>query len=303
MSGNGGYSGGANGPGMSGDNGNRNGTNGDGLQRADASGDRGVLAALAAAEGCGLYAGFDPSQYEVESYELAAGAAFAAWPRAGSCVAPSDGFQERVAETVISQMTLVGDPRLGGHGLSGLRGNAAHGVTTRSEPREQEAPAPSPGSLRLVGAAGWLAAAALLAVVLRGGLPATPEPGPALDALVMALEAGGATGTPWADGGPAGEVVWSDRLNSGYMRIEGLATNDPTVSQYQLWIFRGTDPGAEPHPVDGGVFDVLEPGELIVPIDAKLDVGSAGLFAVTVERPGGVVVSSRERIVAVAVRG
>ena len=40
-----------------------------------------------------------------------------------------------------------------------------------------------------------------------------------------------------------------------------------------------------------------------MPIDAKLDVGSAGLFAVTVEKPGGVVVSGRERIVAVAVRG
>ena len=87
------------------------------------------------------------------------------------------------------------------------------------------------------------------------------------------------------------------------MRIDGLETNDPTVSQYQLWIFQGTDPAAEAHPVDGGVFDVLGGGEVIVPIDAKLDVGRAGLFAVTVEKPGGVVVSGREQIVAVAVRG
>ncbi|MEO0662868.1 MAG: hypothetical protein AAFZ87_15130, partial [Planctomycetota bacterium] len=82
----------------------------------------------------------------------------------------------------------------------------------------------------------------------------------------------------------------------------GLGVNDPEVAQYQLWIFRGQDPAAEPHPVDGGVFDVTTDGGVVVPIDAKIAVGSAGLFAVTVEEPGGVVVSERESIVAVAVR-
>ncbi len=290
---------------MSGECAQGNGTNGNGAEHVGEPNERDKLAAIAAAEGRGLYAVDGLSESEVEQYELAAGAIFAAWPRAGVDVVPTDGFEERVAETVIGQMTLVGGSRRGGHDLSALRGKAMTSASTEATSTAQAAPASSFRPLRLGRAVGWFAAAALLAALLRGGLPVTAEPEtpPSLDALVAALEAGGATVTPWADGGPAGDVVWSDQRNSGFMRIDGLETNDPTVSQYQLWIFRGTDPGAEPHPVDGGVFDVLEAGEVIVPIDAKLDVGSAGLFAVTVEKPGGVVVSGRERIVAVAVRG
>ena len=52
--------------------------------------------------------------------------------------------------------------------------------------------------------------------------------------------------------------------------------------------------------VDGGVFDVTSTGEVIVPITAKLRVDDATLFAVTVEQPGGVVVSKREHIVVAA---
>ena len=50
------------------------------------------------------------------------------------------------------------------------------------------------------------------------------------------------------------------------------------------------------------VFDVTSTGEVIVPINPKLHVTDATLFAVTVERPGGVVVSMRERIVVTATR-
>lgn len=82
------------------------------------------------------------------------------------------------------------------------------------------------------------------------------------------------------------------------MRFEGLAHNDPSQFQYQLWIF--DDSRDDAHPVDGGVFDVPSSGEVLVPISAKLKVGKAKLFAVTVERPGGVVVSKRERIVLTA---
>ena len=97
----------------------------------------------------------------------------------------------------------------------------------------------------------------------------------------------------------SGNVVWSDTEQAGYMIFRGLASNDPTAQQYQLWIFDETRD--ERYPVDGGVFDV-PPGatEVVVPIQAKLDVDNPVLFAVTVERPGGVVVSSRERIVLVA---
>jgi hypothetical protein len=48
------------------------------------------------------------------------------------------------------------------------------------------------------------------------------------------------------------------------------------------------------------VFDVTSGGEVIVPIHAKLKVTKPTLFAVTVEKPGGVVVSKRERIVVLA---
>jgi len=105
----------------------------------------------------------------------------------------------------------------------------------------------------------------------------------------------------------SGDVIWNPASQSGFMRFRGLPANDPSREQYQLWVFDGSRPGCEDllgpdcRPVDGGVFDV--PGgseEIVVPVDTKLPVGRAGLFAVTMERPGGVVVSARERIVALA---
>ncbi len=111
---------------------------------------------------------------------------------------------------------------------------------------------------------------------------------------------------PWAPTNPedavSGGVAWDDELNTGYMEISGLPTNDPKVEQYQLWIFRTGDPTSEPHPVDGGVFDVTSGDQVIVPIDAKLNVGHASIFAITIEEPGGVVVSDRTRLPLLAKR-
>jgi hypothetical protein len=98
--------------------------------------------------------------------------------------------------------------------------------------------------------------------------------------------------------GASGDVVWSPSAQRGYMRFAGLEANDPATSQYQLWIF-DSERDAK-YPVDGGVFDVPAGGEVIVPISAKLHVGAVTLFAVTVEKPGGVVVSKRGRIVVTA---
>ncbi len=96
-----------------------------------------------------------------------------------------------------------------------------------------------------------------------------------------------------------GDLVWDGQLQEGYMRFNGLVANDPQVFQYQLWIFDAQRD--ERHPVDGGVFDVPSgTDEVIVPIHAKLPVGQPVLFAITVEKPGGVVVSDRERIALVA---
>lgn len=167
---------------------------------------------------------------------------------------------------------------------------------------------------------GWLAAAALGIMVLRE----SPTPSPTADRVVAdsaRLASAPETGSPeqlrllratlLADAGSvqlpwtptedatartvSGEVLWSPRLQQGVMRIVGLTPNDRRRWSYQLWIFDKTRD--QKYPVDGGVFDIA-PGQtdLLVPIRARLPVGEAVLFAVTVEQPGGVVVSSRERI-------
>ncbi len=95
-----------------------------------------------------------------------------------------------------------------------------------------------------------------------------------------------------------GEVVWSEAEQKGFMKFKGLAANDVAKETYQLWIFDETQD--EKTPVDGGVFDVKGNGEVLIPIDAKLKVQKPKLFAITVEKPGGVVVSKREKLVAIA---
>jgi len=95
-----------------------------------------------------------------------------------------------------------------------------------------------------------------------------------------------------------GEVVWSDAKQQGYMTFRGLPVNDANKEAYQLWIFE--DPKLEAHPKDGGVFNVTSEGEVIIPITAKLRAVDPKAFAVTVEKPGGVVVSDRSKIALLA---
>ncbi|MEM9552623.1 MAG: anti-sigma factor [Acidobacteriota bacterium] len=106
-----------------------------------------------------------------------------------------------------------------------------------------------------------------------------------------------------AAAGVRGDVVWSTARQRGFMRFQGLPVNDPGELQYQLWIFDATRD--DRYPIDGGVFDIREAelsadGAILVPIRATLPVREPALFAVTVEPPGGVMVSSRERIVTLA---
>lgn len=117
--------------------------------------------------------------------------------------------------------------------------------------------------------------------------------GPARDELRIAWTK---TEDPWVKQ-IAGEVTWSPSEQRGAMRFVGLPKNDPKQNQYQLWIFDGERD--ERYPVDGGVFDAND-GETIVRIDPKLRVNKATLFAITLEPPGGVVVSKREHILVVA---
>lgn len=96
----------------------------------------------------------------------------------------------------------------------------------------------------------------------------------------------------------SGDVVWNEEKQAGYMRFRGLPVNDKSSSCYQLWIFDKTQD--EKTPIDGGTFDVDQNGEVVIPINAKLRAVGAKLFAITVEKPGGVVVSKREKIAAIA---
>ena len=93
-----------------------------------------------------------------------------------------------------------------------------------------------------------------------------------------------------------GDVVWSNSEQKGFVRFRNLPVNDKTKEQYQVWIF---DPNQK-YPIDGGVFDANEAGEIVIPIDAKIKVLQPTMFAITAEKPGGVVVSPLEKVMAVA---
>jgi hypothetical protein len=132
------------------------------------------------------------------------------------------------------------------------------------------------------------------------GLPAGRQP-PSFRQVARARDAVVAAWSPGGDPAGAevsGEMAWSGAAQVGVMRLSGLEPNAVGL-QYQLWIFDGTRD--ERYPVDGGVFDV-PPGaeEVEVPVRPAVPVRSPVLFAVTVERAGGVVVSDRERIATLA---
>lgn len=96
----------------------------------------------------------------------------------------------------------------------------------------------------------------------------------------------------------SGDVVWSDELQEGYMTLTNLPVNNPGKKQYQLWI---VDPTRDDKPVDGGVFDIPEGAETaIIKINNPLAVSDPKAFVITLEQPGGVVVSKQEEVVAIA---
>lgn len=188
------------------------------------------------------------------------------------------------------------------------------GMQQAMQPRGQVVPFPPPPAqpakkpARWPLVVSWLAAAACLTLAAGVYWKYRPRETVAVAPSQLREELAQKPGTqtiPWtptddpASKTASGDVVWNAAIQQGYMRFRGLAKNDPNVSQYQLWIFDKTRD--EKYPVDGGVFDIdTETGDVIVPIRAKIKVDEATLFAVTVERPGGVVVSKRERIVVTA---
>lgn len=152
---------------------------------------------------------------------------------------------------------------------------------------------------------GWALAACLLGLMAieRGG-PDSPESASALrDALIQEGGDKGTlrfTGTSGEFSDVNGEVVWSDERQEGYMTLSDIPPNDATRHQYQLWII---DPSRDEIPVDGGVFSISPGGgSVVIPIDAKLAVSRPAAFVITREKPGGVVRSAQEVVVAIAKR-
>lgn len=95
-----------------------------------------------------------------------------------------------------------------------------------------------------------------------------------------------------------GDMVWSNAEQKGYAHFTNLPVNDAAQETYQLWIVDETRDAKTP--LSGGVFNVSKNGEVIVPVSAQLEVRKPKMIAVTVEKPGGVVVSKQEKVVALA---
>jgi anti-sigma-K factor RskA len=108
--------------------------------------------------------------------------------------------------------------------------------------------------------------------------------------------------TNWTDFDPKqpknvqGEIVWSNSAQKGFVTFRGLPVNDKTKETYQLWIFDKN----RKNPVSAGVFDVTETGEIIVPLNAALQIQEPVMFGVTAEKPGGDMIPNLKNVMAVA---
>ena len=173
--------------------------------------------------------------------------------------------------------------------------------------RDSTAPRATPKPQR-AGSLGWWAAAAAMLLAIAGWYPRlVSPPAPTAADLRAQLLAAGPRVVHWefaptADPGGAGatgEVVFDPVTQQGYMHFHNLKPNDRRQIEYQLWIF-DNDRDAR-YPVDGGIFNVPTGNtDIDVPITARVRVGASAMFAVTLERAGGVVVSAREHIVVLA---
>jgi anti-sigma-K factor RskA len=205
--------------------------------------------------------------------------------------------------------------------LENCEKNFAHALT-ENEPEEYQKTFALEPKRSLWNSLGWLVAAvACLALLVNiwltrvapqkdlGGVTPTPTVSPVAPSLAEQREAlmranAEMIKADWAEADPkkpmgiTGDVVWSSKEQKGFLRLRNLPVNDKSKETYQLWIFDVDQD--EKTPVDGGVFDVSENGEVIIPIDAKLKVGKPKMFAITGEKPGGVVVSKREHLMTIA---
>lgn len=177
-------------------------------------------------------------------------------------------------------------------------------VQLKADAARFHAPAPRRAPRLLPTAAAIAAGVALGATAAVAVLRSATDRAEPIDAATFVRNHPSAVHWNWtgtADGhvvGPVhGEAYFDPTTAMGLLEIEGLAANDPTVERYQLWIFDAERD--ERFPVDGGVFDIAGSGRTLVPVQTRVAVGRPVMFAVTVEKPGGAVVSDR-RIALVA---
>jgi hypothetical protein len=226
-----------------------------------------------------------------------------------------------MAAAAISMIDLKTNEPLPAHLQAKILADADRILNTRPEPVRQISyaqPKPSFWNWNWSAGLGWAAAAAAcLALGINVWLTRVQPPPqqvqnpPLEEKLTPAqmrqrlIDSGGdVIKAAWAVGNDkdikeiSGDIVWSDARQAGYMRLRGLPANDTNKQTYQLWIFDETQDAKTP--IDGGTFDIGDDGDVIIPVNAKLKASKPKMFAVTVERPGGVVVSKREKIAAIA---
>lgn len=243
---------------------------------------------------------------EAESYELAATAIELALIKPSGETLPSSLRGKLVADAssfIHGSVSQAARPDL-----------TLAGSSAEASPAVQQSPSSSGFSFTDGRAFGWYAAAAAvvaLCIILvqqptdnstvRSNInigSTTSEPADAYAQLAQDESTIAATWSFLEESGEprfanaTGEVIWNTQTQTGYMKLAGLPVNDPTQEQYQLWIVDATRTGNETTDrIDGGVFDITDTGEVIIPIDAKITARQPVAFAITVEQPGGVVVS------------
>lgn len=169
-----------------------------------------------------------------------------------------------------------------------------------------DAPASSPITRRprLVLWSGWLAAAAAVALAAVAWWPhadlttqreVMKSKHPPMAWQPFVLESAGP-----AVQGVQGDVVWDEKAQKGFMRFVNLPVNDPSKNQYQVWL---VDSRGMNFRISGGVFNSTSTGEIIVPITPAVATRGVGAVAVTIEPPGGVIVSDMTQRVVLAAKG
>ncbi|MFN0009184.1 MAG: anti-sigma factor domain-containing protein [Planctomycetota bacterium] len=208
-----------------------------------------------------------------------------------------DEFDRTAAE--LDVFWMAGNTRAMPAALRAKIASAAPDHVTRAR-RASAVAAPRARGFDLVRARGWLLAAASLAALVAIWPRTETAPSLAEQRERLIESVADEIQLAWTPtvGTFTGDAVWSPSAQRGFLRFRGLAKNDPRVQQYQLWIFDKQQD--ERYPIDGGVFDIGDDGEVIVPIDAKIAVQELAMLAVTREKPGGVVVSSRAGLVGLA---